>query len=130
LFHKIAATSAQNGSIWFQLCPDLKRSVALDESKCWIKLQVWLKVFGEGKLYLHAVWRPIVQDDFFTIKLFVDEYVEVVFFFFNIDWDIHTAPPNRDRDRLCVVLVFKKERKPLLNPVQFVRHKCKLNLSA
>jgi hypothetical protein len=27
-------------------------------------------------------------------------------------------------------LVFKKERKPLLNPVQFVRHKCKLNLSA
>lgn len=102
----------------------------MDKAERGVELQIGLEVFGEGQLNLHAVRRAVIQNDFLTVELLVDQDVEVVLFFFNIDRHINAATCNRNRDWLRVVLVLKEEGELLVDLVQLVGHKRKLNLSA
>lgn len=130
LLDKVAAAGAQNRPVWLELGPDFELAMTLNEAERRVELQIGLEVFGEGQLNLHAVRRAIIQDNFLTVELFVDQDVEVVFFLFNVDRYINTAPCNRDWDRLRVVLVLKEEGELLVDLVQLVGHKRELNLSA
>jgi len=71
-----------------------------------------------------------VQDNLLTVKLFVNENIQVINVFLDIDGYVDAATSNHDWNRLGVILIFQKQSKLLFNLSQLVRDKSELNASA
>jgi hypothetical protein len=127
LLYEVAAACAKDRPVWFELAPDLKGAISLDEAQRRVELKVGAEVLRESQLDLHAVWRTIVEYNLFPVELLVDHDVEVVLFFRDINRHINAATFDVNRDGPSVVLVFEEERKLLVDVIKFVRHEAELN---
>ena len=105
LLDKEATACLQNTAVRFQFRPDLKRSVTLDEAKCWIKLEVLLEVLRKRQLDFHSICASIVKNDFFSVELLIDKHIQIVFFLLDVDRHIDASALNSDWDRFSVVLI-------------------------
>lgn len=76
----------------------------------------------------HWSGTSVQKDYLFSVELFIDENIEVIFLLFDIDGDIDAFPADGDRYRLCVVLVLEEECEVLEDRAQLVWNKGKLNL--
>jgi len=113
LLDEEATTSLQNAPIWLQLGPNLKRTIALYETERGVELKVRFEVLGEGQLDFHSIGTSVVQDDFLSVELLVDENVQVVLLLLNIDGHINASSIDGDRNRFRVILVLQEESKAL-----------------
>jgi hypothetical protein len=71
-----------------------------------------------------------VKDNLLSVELFVNENVQVVHIFLNVDWHVDATTSNHDWDWLSVVLVFQEQSELLFDVSQFVRDKGELNAGA
>lgn len=112
---EVPPAGGQDGPVRLELGPDLKLAIALDVAKSWIELKVLSEVFREGKLDLHAVGRPVEEDDLLAVLLFVDQNVKVVLLLLDVNRHIDARAFDADWDWCCVVLVFKEEGESLVD---------------
>ena len=127
LLHQVSRASLQNRSIGPELQPNFKLTISLNVSQSRVELKIWLEILGEEKLDLHGVCRSVKQDNFLSVELFIDQDVQVILFFFNINRGVNALTLDGDGNRFGIVLVFEKQGKILVCSGQFVRDESHLN---
>ena len=130
LLDKEATACLQNTAVRFQFRPDLKRSVTLDEAKCWIKLEVLLEVLRKRQLDFHSICASIVKNDFFSVELLIDKHIQVILFLLDVNGHINARTSDCNRDRLRVVLVLEEECESLRHLSQLHRYESELDFRA
>ena len=104
--------------------------MTLDEAEGRIELKIGLEVLREGQLDFHSTVTSVVEDDLLSVKLFIDQNVQVVLFFFDINRHVDAGTSNSDRDGLGVVLVLKEESEFLRDISELHRDECELDFGA
>ena len=108
LLDQIPLASLQDAPIGFEFRPDFELSFSLDETECGIEFKVWFEILGEEKLNFHGVCASVVKNDLFSVELFVDQHIQIVFLFLYVDGYVNTCTTNCDGNGLCVVLILKE----------------------
>ena len=68
-----------------------------------------------------------MKDNPLSVKLVIDDNIEVVLFLCNINWDVHAGTANRDRNWLGIVLVFKEYCEFLVDGSKLIWYKYELD---
>lgn len=121
-------TSGKYRSIRFKLQPYGKTTITLNVSQSWIELQVWLEILGEEQLNLHRIRRPVEKSDLLPVKLVINEHIQIIFLFLDVDGHVHTLTLQYYGNGIRVVLIFQIECKLSVDLSEFVWYKGHLNL--
>ena len=73
------------------------------------------EIFGEEKLNLHRILGSVEECYFLTVELIINQYIEIIFFFFDVDWYINTLTPYRNRNGRSVILIFEENCELTIN---------------
>lgn len=127
LLDKEASACLQNATVWLQLRPDLKRTIALNKSKSGIEVKVWFEIPWVNQLDLHGILSSIMQNDLLSVQLLVNQNLQIILFLVHINGHINTVTFNFNRDRFGVVLVLQKQSELLVNVAKFERDERELD---
>lgn len=106
LLYQIFLAVSENCSIRFELKPNFKCSFALNVTQGRIKFQIWLQTSWEKKLNFHWLIASIIQNDLFSIELFIYQNIHIVLLFFYMDRYIYTFAFDRYSDGISIILIF------------------------